>query len=320
MNNVKNKRFYKVISLFIKAIVLAASFYYVIHKLTIAPSLLALAPLQLSSRSICYLVLTIAFMFCNWGLEARKWQLLISSYEKISWIQSLQSILAGITIGIFTPNRIGEFTGRIFFLRETDKITASLRSIFGSFVQLLITTLTGCIAIVFYVQKNYNNHVPLQSFLDPEKKWNLIILSLLLIILILAVLRLPFFSKWKQRLSPFFKIPPAVFFQTFFLSALRYLVFTTQFYLILIALGMEIEFTSAFLLIAVTFLITSVIPTFALTEIVVRSAVAVSVFAVIDTVHPEIAAAASFLLWIINLAIPALLGSLFMGKLQFFKA
>jgi uncharacterized membrane protein YbhN (UPF0104 family) len=184
----------------------------------------------------------------------------------------------------------------------------------------MITTVIGCIAIVLYVKKKYNNHVPLQSFLDPEKKWNWIIFALLLVISILAVLRLPFFLKWKYHLSSFFKIPRTQFFQTLFLSAIRYLVFTTQFYLILIALGMEIEVTSAFVLIAVTFLITSIIPTFALTEIVVRSAVAVSVFTVIDTGHPEIAAAASFLLWIINLAIPALAGSLFMGKLQFFKA
>ena len=313
-------RFYKVISLFIKATVLVASFYYILHKLINSPSLLLLNSIQFSSKSSLCLVLAGILVLCNWGLEARKWQLLISPFEKISWIHSFQSILAGITISIFTPNRVGEFTGRIFFLRKADKVAASLRSVFGSFVQLMVTIMVGCICIVFYTQKKYNVHTPLQSFLDPDKKWSLIILVLLLFIALLAIFRLPYFLNWKQHIQSFFKIPRIHFFQSLFLSVIRYWVFTTQFFLIVIAFGIEIEYSSAFVLIAITFLITAVIPTFALTEIVVRSAVAVTVFGAIDKAQPEVVAAASFLLWIINLAIPAFIGSLFIGKLQFFKA
>lgn len=320
MNNVKDTRFYKVISLFMKTILLAASFYYIIHKLSTSPSLLSSNYLHFTATNTCCLLLATVLVLCNWGLEARKWQVLISSFENISWLRSLQSILTGVAIGIFTPNRVGEFTGRIFFLKKTDKVAASLKSFFGSFVQLMITILAGCIAIVFYVQKNYSHAVPLQSFLDPQKKGDLLILILFILLLIVFVFRLPYFIKWKHHLIKFFKIPRAEFLQVVFLSAIRYFVFALQFYLILLALGMEIEFGSAFILIAITFLITSAIPTFVLTEIVVRSAVAVSVFAVIDTPQPEVAAAASSLLWIINLAIPAFIGSLFIGKLQFFRA
>lgn len=320
MNNVKDIRFYKVISLFIKTIVLAASFYYILHKLSTSSSFFSSGSIQFTSKSIGCLLLAMVLVFCNWGLEARKWQVLISSFENISWLRSFQSILTGVAVGIFTPNRVGEFSGRIFFLRKTDKLVASLRSFFGSFVQLMITAIAGCIAIVFYVQKNYNRSVPLQSFLDPLKKGQLLILVILTLLGVAAVFKLPYFIKWKHHLITFFKIPKAEFLQVVFLSTIRYFVFALQFYLILLALGLEIEFVSALILIAITFLITSVVPTFALTEIVVRSAVTVSVFAVIDTPQPEVAAAASFLLWVINLAIPAFIGSLFIGKLQFFKA
>ena len=84
-------------------------------------------------------------------------------------------------------------------------------------------------------------------------------------------------------------------------------------------MGVAIEPVQAFILIAITFFITSVIPTFALTEIVVRSAVAVYIFGILDPAQPLLIASASLLLWIINLAIPALIGSVFIGKLQFFK-
>jgi uncharacterized membrane protein YbhN (UPF0104 family) len=257
-------------------------------------------------------------MFCNWGVEARKWQLLIATDEKISWSTSLQSIFAGVTMSIFTPNRVGEFAGRIFFLKEMNKVKASMRSAFGSFMQLLITLIAGCFASLLYIKKEYNNLVPLQSFLDPDNKWMLFTLVLIVIAIIYAIVKFPYFLKWRHYLAASFKIPRKQFFQTLFLSAIRYFVFTMQFYLMLLAIGIEIDCLSAFMLIAVTFLMTSIIPSFALTEIVVRSAVAVSVFAA--TGQAEMAATASFFLWVINLAIPAVLGSLFMGKLQFFKA
>jgi fructose-specific phosphotransferase system IIC component len=39
------------------------------------------------------LVLVIIFMFINWGLEARKWQLLVSSIEKVSFAKDYRVIL-----------------------------------------------------------------------------------------------------------------------------------------------------------------------------------------------------------------------------------
>ena len=313
-------QFYKVISLFIKIILLVASFCYIIHKLNTSAFLLNAGSIHFSSKFGLFLSLTVLLMFCNWSLEARKWQILISSCEKITWPQALQAVFTGVAVSLFTPNRVGEFAGRIFFLKKTDRITASMKSFFGSFVQLMITLVAGGIGIVLYTQRNGYQQIPLQSFLDPQKKWHLTFFALLFLALITGVLRSSYFKKWKQQSISFLKIPTKEFFSILFFSAMRYLVFTVQFYFILLALGMEIEFISAFMLIAVTFLITTLIPTFALTEIVVRSAVSVSVFAAIDSSSPEVAAAAFFLLWMINLAIPAFIGSLFIGKLQFFKA
>ena len=73
-----------------------------------------------------------------------------------------------------------------------------------------------------------------------------------------------------------------------------------------------------FSLIALTFFVTSVIPTFALTEIAVRVGVAIYFFSTIYTSQAPILAASLFL-WMVNLAIPALIGSAFVYKLKFFK-
>jgi hypothetical protein len=319
MNHLMDKRFYKVISLFIKAILLAASFYYIVQKIMAAGGFVFFDRIVLSATNTGYLLIICILMFLNWGLEARKWQALIAPYEKISLLRSLQSILTGITVGIFTPNRVGEFTGRIFFLEKADRFQASVKSIFGSFIQLSVTLIAGIIAIWAYHKKHYDEIIPLSGIVDPQKNYTLILVISTAMIGFLAIFRMSFFAKYKYYLAALLKIKKTELLHVSVLAVVRYLVFTVQYYLILVMLGIEIEFSIACIPIALTFFIISIIPTFALTEIVVRSAVAVYVFSALVPSQPVLVASASFLLWLINLAIPALIGSFFLGKFQLFK-
>src|SRR6478672_9884043 len=51
----------------------------------------------------------VAMLFINWGLEARKWQLLIAPLERFSFKTALMSVFAGCSVTMLTPNRIGEY-------------------------------------------------------------------------------------------------------------------------------------------------------------------------------------------------------------------
>jgi uncharacterized membrane protein YbhN (UPF0104 family) len=320
MDNLMDKRFYKVISLFIKAILLIASFYYISQKLTTPEALASYRQIEFSSQTIYYLSYTCLLMFFNWGLEAVKWQLLIAPYEEISWLQSMRSIFAGVTIGIFTPNRVGEFTGRIFFLKKADRLIASLKSITGSFFQLSITMMAGFLGLWLYIREGYHLRVPIFSVVEQERKAILLLTLCSAGILALIMVMLSFFAKLKYQMKEVFNVKKTDLLTVLLLSIARYIVFTLQYYLLLVALGVEIGLVDAFTLISLIFFITAVIPSFALTEIVVRSAVAVYIFNVLDSPQPALIASASLLLWIINLAIPALIGSTCMAKLQFFRS
>ncbi len=320
MNNLMDKRFYKVISLFIKTILLLASFYYVIQKLSTHNAFTAYYAISFSPRVIGYLITAVILMFVNWNLEAKKWQVLIARYEVISLRQSLQSIFAGVTISIFTPNRVGEFTGRIFFLKKADKFIASIRSLVGSFTQLVITIIFGLFAVGLYVFKGYDKVVPLLSILNSEKKYMPVLLLLCAAVSLMIIIRGFFFSKFRYYFKEIFTIKRRDLMQALWLSILRYIVFTFQYFLLLKAVGIEIQFFQSCIFISIIFLINAAIPSFALTEIVVRSAVAVYVFGAFPYSQPVLVASASLLLWMINLAIPALIGSAFIGKFQFFKA
>ena len=318
MDKIRNQYFYKVISLLIKSGILIFSFYYIWQKIVEAEKNINISEyLTLSKLS----VLTILFllMLINWSLEAAKWKILIAPLESISFYKSLISVFAGVTASIFTPNRIGEFTGRVFFLEKADKIQATFKSFIGSAAQLFITISAGLISVFAYYINRSNLLVP-----EGSLTIRIILFSVAIIILATVFLFLVYHFrgrmpvKFRSYVSAFFEIKRKDLFLIVLLSAIRYFVFTFQYYLILKTFNVPVDFKTAFMLIALTFLVTSAIPTFALTEIAVRGASAVYFFSMIGA-EPSVVVAASFTVWLINLALPALIGSIFVWKLQFFK-
>ena len=61
-------------------------------------------------------------MVVNWTVEAAKWRIQLDGTEKFSIIQSLQSVLTGVAVSVITPNRIGEYVGRILYLKNVNKL------------------------------------------------------------------------------------------------------------------------------------------------------------------------------------------------------
>ena len=94
------------------------------------------------------LVMIVLMMFLNWFLEALKWQFLISKIEQISIIRSIRAIFSGITVSAFTPNRVGEYGGRVFCLEKADRIQAVLITVIGSMAQLVTTIFFGCMGLL----------------------------------------------------------------------------------------------------------------------------------------------------------------------------
>ena len=49
--------------------------------------------------------LVIGFQVFNWGLEARKWQLLMRPLATMSFFTAYKSVLCGVTFSLNTPNQ-----------------------------------------------------------------------------------------------------------------------------------------------------------------------------------------------------------------------
>ncbi len=97
----------------------------------------------------------------------------------------------------------------------------------------------------------------------------------------------------------------------------RYIVFTTQYCLVINLLIPEIPLLSMVMILLILFFIQSALPSLDLLDIGVRAVTATYFFAFVTDQEVAIMAATACV-WLINLIIPAILGSFFVLKLNFF--
>ena len=101
-------------------------------------------------------------------------------------------------------------------------------------------------------------------------------------------------------------------------SVARYIVFTTQFFILLQVFEVYVSYIDAFILTTTMLFVISIIPTIAITEIGVRGSVALFLFSLVSANIVGILSA-TFVMWVINLLLPALIGTVFIFTLKFFR-
>jgi len=264
-------------------------------------------------------------MFLNWLLDAVKWKFLIKKEEEVSLWLSIKAVFLGITVSIFTPNRVGEFGGRVFCLEKADRIKAVLITILGNVGQLLATTIFGTIALVHYMQAY-------SGFLDGEADYWFFILVFIATILVSTLIALYLNTSWLSSFFMKFKFlrkyedysdvfsyySTTELLYIIFLSIARYAVFSFQFYILLRFFLVDISLIESLTMSSLVFLTISIIPTIALTEIGVRGSIAIYFFGLVSANHIGILTA-TFALWFTNLVLPALLGTILVYNLKFFR-
>lgn len=268
-------------------------------------------------------------MIINWGVEARKWQVLLKPVERMSLWSAFKATLAGVAFAINTPNRMGEYGGRVLFVREDNRIKAISLTVVGSMSQLLVTLLTGCGGLIFLlnISESATSLVVSKSYFF----WIQVIVyivSALLLVGLLIYFQLNWLVRLIEKVQPFSKfayhvaVLEALNFEVLLrvlsLSMTRYLVFICQYILMIQLMQVDVTVWQAFWLISVIFLVMAVIPTVALAEIGLRGKVSLELFGLFSSNNLGVIAA-SIGIWAINLIIPALMGSLLILRIKIFK-
>lgn len=261
-------------------------------------------------------------MFLNWFLESLKWRFLISKVEKISSYKAVESVFCGLTWAIFTPNRIGEYGGRIFFLSPRKRIQGVVAMLVGNVSQMLVTNVFGSLALlwfIFYFLKVNNILFVGISFLTVVFCFFFILFYFNIKWLDRLLSGIRFLNRFKKFFEVFNRYNKSELSKILIFSISRYLVFTTQYLFIIHLLVPEIPFYDSALMVFTLFFIQSAIPSLDIFDVGVRSITATYLFSFIT--HQEIAIITSAaLIWLVNLIIPAILGSFFVFKLNFFDS
>ncbi|NOT92779.1 lysylphosphatidylglycerol synthase domain-containing protein [Ferruginibacter sp.] len=273
-------------------------------------------------------VVVIFLMLFNWGIEARKWQLLVSHVQQFSFIQAFKSVLAGCSITMLTPNRIGEYGGRILFLKEENRIKAISLNIASSISQLLVTMVMGCAGLIFLRFFSHNNSNALSVL--PDFWGNVLIYfsitgTVLLFLfyirlawLVRLIEKIPAFTKAIKHITVLDEFSASQLLKILSLSLLRYLIFVLQYILLLQVMEVNIAWGLSFWLISVFYLVMAVAPTIGFLELPLRAKAIMELMKLYSTNTLGIETAA-LAIWLINLVIPALIGSLLILGIKIVK-
>ncbi len=280
---------------------------------------------KISKGNLLFLVTCILLMPLNWLLESLKWKRLVDQFEHISMYQSFKAIITGISVGIVTPQRIGEYGGRVLSLNPQNRLKGVMATFVCSLFQNLVNVLIGLMG--FYI---LNEQIALI-----EKRWMVMMVATVVFgLLILYFLyrntkfvkqlleNSPLPEKIKSavyKLSYFKKLSTGMHLQVLGLSMLRYVVYLFQYILILWFFGIEIYLSQGFAGVSSIYLIQSGIPLPPILDIAARAEIA---FLIWGNFSENILGilSATFGLWIINLIIPSLFGLFYVFKADIFKS
>jgi len=181
--------------------------------------------------------------------------------------------------------------------------------------QLIITLFIGAIGLIVLLPQIEASHI-ISSI------WIKVILYgviTALVILTLFYFRLPWLVKWADRLpgsrryawliKALEDFNATLLLQLLSLSAVRFLVFIIQYYLLFRLFDVPIFWWQAFWTISVSFLVLAIIPTIAIIELFQRRMIIKTLVGLYSTNELGITLTTAGI-WFINLIIPAIIGSL----------
>ena len=304
----KTKQFFFTL---IKLSIVGGAFYYIYNKLAHNDNLDFNVFIAFLIENDVFLTKNILFVLFltifNWFFEILKWQKLVSFVKNVSFFVTLKQSLAAHTASLFTPNRIGEYGAKAIYFAKPLRKRILLLNLIGNMTQMTTTIIFGIIGLILFVSKY-----------DVEISYVKMFRLLILIVMIIAFLF--FGSKQKiiqikgfsiQRIKTFIMdIPLKIHFTTIVFSVIRYLIFSFQFHFLLYLFGVEISYLNAMIVITTMYLLSSIVPTIFVFDVIVKGSIALYLFNIVG-VNDLTILSITTMMWLLNFVLPSVFGSLY---------
>lgn len=249
----------------------------------------------------------------NVMLEAWKWQKILLSSGDMRFVSSLRAVLAGVSLGMISPARVGEYAGRIAVVSAGKRGAAGVATFISSLGQSVATILFGLGAALVYSQR---------VDLGRAILWDGVYIGggLLLLGVLLVYFNISRCLSWLGGYGFVRRYLPSVhdldygfslMLKILLLSGLRYVVYTIQYILILKFYGSTLSAVALSSAVGSIYLIQSLLPLPFVIGLLARGEIALLILSPLGM--NEIAILLSTLsLWVINLVFPAIIGFVFL--------
>jgi len=274
----------KYISVLLKLIIAAILVYIVYRQLFIKHDFAILKSEfsnQLKEGRFSFFVMALLLVLVNWFLETMRWRNLVLQHHEISFKQAVSAILMGVTMGMISPQRIGEYAGRLMAVpaeKNSGVMTVGVISII-------------CVSLLMIFFPQLERILALEKLTSKFKNWGL-------------------FSKYQFSKTSLFTLLA--------LSFARYCVFLVQYVLLLSFFGVTLDTWTMLQAVALVYLIQSSLPLPAMLSLLARGEIALMIFSLFNVNEISILAS-TFVLWIINLLLPAFFGLILLWKIRLFE-
>lgn len=214
----------------------------------------------------------------------------------------MHSFFAGLVTGLLTPNMIGNFIGRFYYFEKEHRANITAFTLLSNLGQFLASITFGVVSVIWLGE--------LLVWEDEHRLLYVLLFAVILSYLFFFYIdnflrffrRLKFGASFKQLLkkSPWFRI------QILLLSFARFVVFTMQFSLMLLAFGADWSWE---LIAAIwqVYLLTMIAPSLILGKVGVKESIALFVLSTLS-INEITILFASLSIWFLNTVSPALLG------------
>lgn len=268
------------------------------------------------------LIAVFFLMLINWFLESLKWQFICRQFQSINLKVAIESVFCGLSWAVFTPNRIGEYGGRVLFLKPRKRIFGVIGMMIGAISQMVITNVIGIVAVCWFIGRYKDIGVPFFILVCLFSLVYLIFFFLLYFNIRLInkwLLKFKFLQKFKRFFNLLLRYNQYNLKRIFGYSVLRYVIFTSQYCILMQVIIPDLPIVEMVLMIFILFFVQSALPSLDLFDVGVRSITASYFFSFI-TPHTVAVMAVTACVWFMNLILPAIIGSIFVFKINFFGA
>ena len=317
----KRRRFFLLLLQSAGITALLAILYYQLfeHKTFNLAHWWALFLTQFSWSKLPLLVVVVLLMPVNWLLETQKWRALLRPLADVSMGRALRVVLIGLTGSLFTPNRIGEYGGRLLLLPPDQRHRALYATLLGAFSQWLVLIGLGAWAWTLALWAGWLSASTL--FVGGATVLTVVGTLALLVLyryskrLLRWLVRRPRWQRWMHGVAatPFGAYTNVVLAQALSYALVRSLTYSLQYVGLLYFFGYDLPFLPTFLGVLLVYGVQTGLPLPPSTGLLARGNVALFIFGWLQpSALPLGILAATFGLWLLNVILPALLGGWFM--------